>query len=138
MASYAAIFAATAAFGLAACAAFLDEQDKVSASPGDEPAGFETVSDPDAEMVTGGYGAGDLEEDGAKTALRIATDAIYERFPTRALVDTVSLETQVVAGLNYRYRIEMTGSPDARSIYEATVYRDLDDNFELTSLNKLQ
>ncbi len=138
MASYAATFAATAAFGLAACAAFLDEQDKAGALPGDGSAGFETVAETEGEMVTGGYGTGDLEEDGAKTALSIATEAIYQRYPTRALVEAVTLETQVVAGLNYRYSIEMSGSQNARGIYEATVYRDLDDNFELTSLAKLQ
>ena len=50
----------------------------------------------------------------------------------------MSLETQVVAGLNYRFRVEMTGSPEGRSVYTATVYRNLDDEYELTALDKLQ
>ena len=137
MASFAAVFSATAAFGLAACAAFLDGQGK---GPRDlsGASGIETVDEERGEPLAGGYAAGDMQDEGAKKALQIATDAIYERFPTRALVDAVSLETQVVAGLNYRYRIEMGGSPDARAIFEAIVYRDLDDNYELNRLTKLQ
>ena len=64
--------------------------------------------------------------------------AIYKQYPTRALVDRVALETQVVAGLNYRFRVEMTGAPEARAIYSAVVYRNLDDDYELTTLDKLQ
>lgn len=137
MASYAATFAATAAFGLAACAAFLDDkQAGIASAETSEP--FETVPEDEAEPVAGGYAPADMEAEGAETALRIATDAIHERYPTRAQVETVSLETQLVAGLNYRYRIEMSGSPQARAIYEAVIYRDLEDNYELTSLTKLQ
>ncbi len=137
MASFAAVFSATAAFGLAACAAYLDSQD---AAAGGQPEGsvIITVDEEAGEVLAGGYSTGDMEEDGAKRALKIATDAIYHRFPTRALVDSVSLETQVVAGLNYRYRIEMGGAPDVRAIFEAIVFRDLDDTYELTSLTKLQ
>ena len=137
MASYAATFAATAAFGLAACAAFLDDKE-ARASSADTGETIETVAQDRPDMVVGGYGSGDMASPGARKGLQIATDAIYARFPTRALVETVSVETQVVAGLNYRYRIEMSGSPEARAIYEAVVYRDLDDNYELTSLTKLQ
>lgn len=90
------------------------------------------------DQVVGGYGPGDVSEPGAKIAYDMVETAIYEQYPTRALVDKVALETQVVAGLNYRFRIEMTGAPEARAIYSAVVYRNLDDAYELTSLDKLQ
>lgn len=90
------------------------------------------------DVIAGGYGDGNLNEEGAQTALRLVETAIYDRYPSRALIDQVSLETQVVAGLNYRFRIEMSGAPESRAIYEAVVYRDLEDSYELTSLTRLQ
>jgi len=90
------------------------------------------------DIVVGGYGPGDASEPGAKLAYQMVEEAIYERYPTRALVDVVTLETQLVAGLNYRFRVEMTGAPDSRAIFSAVVYRDLSDTYELTSLEKLQ
>ena len=102
-----------------------------------EPAAAEDIDNGWTEIV-GGYGPGDVAEPGAKIAYDMVEAAIYEQYPTRALVDQVTLETQVVAGLNYRFRIEMTGAPEARAIYSAVVYRNLDDAYELTSLDKLQ
>lgn len=92
----------------------------------------------ETDRAVGGYGPGDLSQEGAKTALALVETAIYERYPSRAMIETVELETQLVAGLNYRFRIEMSGAPESRAIYEAVVYRDLDDNYEITSLNRLQ
>lgn len=88
--------------------------------------------------LAGGYAPGDVSDPIAKAAYNMVQDAIYDQFPTRALVDVVTLETQVVAGLNYRFRVEMTGSADARAIYDAVVYRDLQGDLELTRLEKLQ
>jgi len=93
---------------------------------------------PDDPPIAGGYAPGDVSDPTAKAAYAMVQDAIYDKYPTRALVDVVTLETQVVAGLNYRFRVEMTGSPQARGIYEAVVYRDLDGDLELTRLDKLQ
>lgn len=90
------------------------------------------------DVIVGGYGPGDRSEAGAKIAYAIVEAAIYDQQPTRALVDSVDLETQLVAGLNYRFRVEMTGPAETRAIYRAVVYRDLSDNYELTSLTKLQ
>lgn len=89
-------------------------------------------------MIVGGFAPGDVSEAGAQVAYQMAADAIYAAYPSRALVDEVSLETQVVAGMNYRFRIEMTGAPEARDIYSVTVYRDLQDAYEVTDLSKLQ
>ena len=90
------------------------------------------------DVIAGGFVPGDLEDEGAQTAFSLVQTAIYDRYPSPALVDTVQMDMQVVAGLNYRFRIEMTGAPESRAIYEAVVYRDLDDNYEITSLNRLQ
>ena len=92
----------------------------------------------DRDLIVGGFGPGDVADPGARIAYELVEEAIYTQYPTRALVDSVSLETQVVAGLNYRFRVEMTGSPEGRSVYTATVYRNLDDEYELTALDKLQ
>ncbi|MCI4645546.1 MAG: hypothetical protein MRY64_12270 [Hyphomonadaceae bacterium] len=89
-------------------------------------------------QIVGGYGPGDVSDPGAKIAYDLVEAAIYEQYPTRALVDSVALETQVVAGLNYRFRVEMTGSPESRAIYEGVVYRNLDNAYELTALSKVQ
>lgn len=125
-------------FALAsACAAqFSDAENEADAvESADENAEINGV---DTQMIVGGYGAGDVSEPGAQTAYGLAQDAIYTAHPTRALVDKVELETQVVAGLNYRFRIEMTGSQDARDIYSVTVYRDLEGTYTVTDLTKLQ
>ena len=90
------------------------------------------------DVIAGGYGDGNLSEEGAQTALRLVETAIYDRYPSRAEIDQVQLEVQVVAGLNYRFRIEMSGAPESRAVYEAVVYRDLEDSYELTSLTRLQ
>lgn len=60
-------------------------------------------------VIMGGYGAADLNDAGVKAAQAIAVNEIYTRQPTRALVDKVTVETQVVAGLNYRFNITMSG-----------------------------
>lgn len=90
------------------------------------------------DVIAGGYGTGDLEDPATQTAYQIVLDAIAERYPSRALVEKKEVEVQVVAGLNYRFRIEMSGDPQTRAIYEAVVYRDLDDTYELTRLDRLQ
>jgi len=97
-----------------------------------------STAETDSAPIVGGYVPGDVSDPAAKAAYDMVHAAIYEQYPTRALVDAVSLETQVVAGLNYRFRVEMTGSPQARGIFEAVIYRDLDGNLSLTRLDKLQ
>lgn len=92
----------------------------------------------EAPVMVGGYAPGDVSTPGASVAYDVAVEAIHAAYPTRALVDEVSLETQVVAGLNYRFRIEMTGAAESRDIYSVTVYRNLEDRYEVTDLSKLQ
>ena len=86
-----------------------------------------------APPVVGGYAPADVADASVKAALAVATDAIYTRNPTRALVETTEAEQQVVAGMNYRFVITMTGG--AR--FGVTVFRDLDGKMEVTEYAKL-
>ena len=86
-----------------------------------------------APVITGGYSPASLNHEMTKAAQAVAVDAIYKRDPTRALVEKVEVELQVVAGLNYRFVITMTGG--AR--YDVTVYRKLDGTMEVTNYAKL-
>lgn len=84
-------------------------------------------------MMTGGYAPASLDDEMVKAAQAIAVDAIYTRDPTRALVEKTEVEQQVVAGMNYRFVITMTGG--AR--IGVTVFRDLDGKMEVTDYAKL-
>jgi hypothetical protein len=86
-----------------------------------------------APVITGGYSPASLDDEMTKAAQAVAVDAIYTRDPTRALVEKVEAEMQVVAGLNYQFVITMTGG--AR--YGVTVYRKLDGSMEVTNYTKL-
>jgi hypothetical protein len=83
--------------------------------------------------IAGGYAPASLDDEMVKAAQAVAVDAIYTRDPTRALVETVEVQQQVVAGMNYRFVITMTGG--AR--YGVTVFRDLDGKMEVTDYAKL-
>jgi hypothetical protein len=83
--------------------------------------------------IVGGYAPADLADETVKAAQTVATDAIYTRDPTRALVEKVEVEQQVVAGMNYRFVITMTGGAK----FGVTVFRDLDGMMEVTEYAKL-
>ncbi|MEM9740878.1 MAG: hypothetical protein AAF829_13545, partial [Pseudomonadota bacterium] len=114
---------ALSAFALfTACSAVQSNaNERTQAASEDSGPTFVELDAADYEPLPGGYGPGDPAEPGAKVAYQMVEQAIYDQYPTRALVDVVALETQVVAGLNYRFRVEMTGAPQARAIYEAAV-----------------
>lgn len=84
-------------------------------------------------VMTGGYGGADLNDAGVKAAQAIAVNEIYTRQPTRALVDNVTAETQVVAGLNYRFNITMSGG----ATYRIVIYRTLQGEMSVSSFEKL-
>lgn len=95
-----------------------------------EPAPSATPEAP----VVGGYAPADLADEGVKAALAVATDAIYTRNPTRALVEKTEAQVQVVAGLNYAFDITMTGGAH----YKIVVYKPLGDaKPEVTSFEKV-
>ena len=92
----------------------------------------------EAGPIAGGWTPAARTADGVAEAEAVALDAIYREHPTRALVDSVAAETQVVAGMNYRFRVEMTGAPAFRDIFEVVVYEDLEGTLEVTRLEQLQ
>lgn len=98
----------------------------------------ELEDDVSHNMITGGYAPTDLNDENGTRAKELMIDTIYKKFPSRALVDKVSAEIQVVAGLNYRFRIEMTGMPKTRDIYTGVVYMDLKQKMSVTSLEQIQ
>jgi hypothetical protein len=106
-------------------------------TPAPEPVAIEAT--PPTPMPTpeppmpGGYGPASLDDNTVKAAQALAVDAIYTRDPTRALVEKVEVDQQVVAGMNYRFTITMTGG--AR--YGVTVYQKLDGAMEVTDYAKL-
>ena len=60
-------------------------------------------------VIVGGYAPADAADAGVKAAEALAVSEIYKRDPQRGLVETVTREQQVVAGMNYRFTIKMTG-----------------------------
>jgi hypothetical protein len=85
------------------------------------------------ETVPGGWtgGASGAEADEAQA---FALDELYRRFPTRALVERVTAESQVVAGMNYHFIVEMSGSAGSSPVYDIIVYRDLEGEMSVTKL----
>ncbi len=131
---------------LAGCQSY-EPSNSMPKSPGLPPPPFTPSSEPDApeaetfseeDLIVGGYAPMNNEDEHSVKAKEMVIDAIYKKYPTRALVDKVETQIQVVAGLNYGFKIEMSGPKATRDIFEGVVYRDLEDNFELTSLSQLQ
>jgi hypothetical protein len=83
-------------------------------------------------QIAGGYGSADLDSADAKAALALATAELYQKFPQRALVEKTSAEVQVVAGLNYRFDIQMTGGKH----YTAVVYKPLQGAMTVSSVEE--
>lgn len=83
--------------------------------------------------IVGGYSAASLSDAGVKEAQAVAEKEIYARNPTRALVEKVSVETQVVAGRNYRFNIVMSGGAS----YRVVVYQPLQGEMTVTAYEKL-
>ncbi len=83
--------------------------------------------------IVGGYSAASLSDAGVKEAQAVAEKEIYTRNPTRALVEKATVETQVVAGRNYRFNIVMSGGAS----YRVVVYQPLQGEMTVTAYEKL-
>ncbi|HVY88939.1 MAG TPA: hypothetical protein VG942_08735 [Hyphomonadaceae bacterium] len=83
-------------------------------------------------VVVGGFAATGCEESQCKEAQAMAVQTIYRQDPQRGLVEAATVEQQVVAGMNYRFHITMTGAKN----YSVTVYRDLQGNLSVTNFSK--
>lgn len=97
------------------------------------------VATPDAnvetppDVVVGGYAPADIADPAVKEAHDLAVAEIYKRDPTRALVENVTAEVQVVAGLNYRFDIQMGGGAK----YRVVVYRNLQNELTVSEYEKI-
>lgn len=84
-------------------------------------------------VIVGGYAPADANDAQVKAAEKLAVDEIYRREPQRSIVETVTRESQVVAGMNYRFTIKMTGA----NRYEVVVFRPLQGEMSVTGFAKL-
>ena len=83
--------------------------------------------------IVGGYSPASMDDELVKQAKAVAIDEIYKRNPTRALVEKATAEQQVVAGMNYRFHIEMSGGAK----FEIVVFNALDGKMSVTSYEKV-
>ncbi|MEO0981577.1 MAG: hypothetical protein AAFX03_02870 [Pseudomonadota bacterium] len=130
-----AIWAIAALALLGACGA---PSETTPETPVAEPPFEPDIIEEDDDLVAGGWAPSNAEDEIHAAARELAIQTVYDRRPTRALVDTVTAEIQVVAGLNHRFRIEMTGAETARNIYSVTVYENLENELEVTGFEQLQ
>lgn len=89
--------------------------------------------DPVEPPMPGGYGPASLEDETVKAAQALAVDEIYKREPQQTVVEKVEAQQQVVAGMNYRFTITMSGG----TRYGVTVFSDLDGTMKVTDFAKL-
>ena len=78
--------------------------------------------------VVGGYAAANANDETVRAAEALAVAEIYKRDPQRGLVEQVTREQQVVAGMNYRFTIKMTGV----NSYRIVVFKPLPGQGEMT------
>lgn len=111
------------------------ESDPASAEPSgaSTPEAVTPPAAPPEMPMTGAFAPASLEDETVKAAQTVAVEEIYKRDPTRALVEKVDVEQQVVAGMNYRFTITMSGGAK----YGVTVFRSLDGAMEVTDYAKL-
>lgn len=103
------------------------------AAEADTAAPAAVVEAPRADMpMPGGYGPASLEDPVVKEASDVAIAEIYKRDPTRALVESVTAEQQVVAGMNYSFTIKMSGG----TTYHVTVFRSLQNEMSVSHYQK--
>jgi 2-keto-4-pentenoate hydratase/2-oxohepta-3-ene-1,7-dioic acid hydratase in catechol pathway len=86
----------------------------------------------DAEAnIVGGFAKADLSDPNVKEAAAFALQGLRSRAAGKSSWEIVTAETQVVAGLNYRFRAKELGSNRSA---EAVVYRNLEGPLFLTSI----
>ena len=66
-----------------------------------------------------------------------AIDEVYKAHPTRALVDSVNVEPAAELG-RFMVRVEMTGAPAHRKIYDVGVVEAADGTLSLDGLTTVQ
>ena len=78
-------------------------------------------------------GLASLANPDVMAAEKLAIDEIYKREPQRSLVENVTREQQVVAGMNFRFTVKMTGM----NSYRVVVYKPLQGEMTVSGFEKL-
>jgi hypothetical protein len=92
---------------------------------------------PASGVIVGGYAPAEETDLNMQAARKVAMAQLYRVYPTTTHIANITSEVQIVEGTNYRFRIEMEGPPQSRSIYSVIVYRDLKGAMSVTQLNKI-
>ena len=102
-------------------------------APAAQPAAQPEIP-PDARpTLVGGYSPANESDPELMSAEKVAIGEIYRREPQRGLVEDVQREAQVVAGMNYRFTVKMSG----QNSYRVVVFRPLEGEMMVTSFEKL-
>lgn len=101
-------------------------------SPSPAPSGAQQQ-----QPVAGGYTAQDPASPDMQAAATKAVELLKTRAsdPSLTLGKVLSAQTQVVAGLNYRLRVEL-GSASGPQTLTLTLYRDLQGGYQLTAVER--
>jgi len=91
------------------------------------------AGNPGSPAIAGGYSPANLGDADLMAAEKMAVDEIYRREPQRSIVETVTREQQVVAGMNYRFTIKMSGM----NSYRVVVFKPLQGAMSVTGFEKL-
>jgi|AP82_1055514.scaffolds.fasta_scaffold252519_1 hypothetical protein len=71
-------------------------------------------------------------------AEEMAVSEVYARHPTRALVDNVTATRRSVRPGVFDVHVEMTGSPEARAIYDVVISEGADGELVVSGFTKVQ
>lgn len=83
--------------------------------------------------LAGGYAPAKADDPAVKAAESRAIGEIYTREPQRSIPEKVTREQQVVAGMNYRFTVKMTGM----NSYRVVVFKPLQGEMQIASFEKL-
>lgn len=83
--------------------------------------------------LVGGYSPANASDPELMSAEKVAIGEIYRREPQRGTVEDVQREAQVVAGMNYRFTVKMSGA----NAYRVVVFRPLEGEMMVTGFEKL-
>jgi hypothetical protein len=110
------------------------EQPTPTQRPGTQGAAAQPEIPPDSRpTLVGGYSPANASDPELMSAEKVAIGEIYRREPQRGLVEDVQREAQVVAGMNYRFTVKMSGM----NSYRVVVFRPLQGEMMVTSFEKL-
>jgi len=105
-----------------------------SAQPDAAPAAAQPEIPPDARpTLVGSYSPANESDPELMAAEKVAIGEIYRREPQRGMVEDIQREAQVVAGMNYRFTVKMSG----QNSYRVVIFRPLEGEMKVTNFEKL-